>query len=142
MKQQLDSFFQGIELSRKLGTQALTGFEKVVALHLDYTQDLISRTSQQLKAACSERSIGQDPAQWAEAFQEVVRSSIESTRDAVLAATDYQAESFRLLQDQAAELEKLISDSLNEQLGVAVAKAAAGEKRVGKSATLVQKMAA
>lgn len=141
MTQQLESFFQGIELSRKLGTQALTGFEKVVALHLDYTQDLISRTSQQLKAACSERSIGQDPAQWAEAFQEAMRSSIEMTRDAVLAATDYQTASLRLLQDQAAELQKLISTSLNEQLGVVKA-AASGEKRVGKSATLVQKMAA
>lgn len=140
MKQQLDSFFQGIELSRKLGTQALTGFEKIVALHLDHTQDLIGRTSKQLKAACSERSIGQDPAQWAEAFQDGLRSTIEMTRDAVLAATDYRSESLRLLQDQAAELQKLISTSLNEQLGVV--KAAAGEKRVGKSATLVHKLAA
>ncbi|MBI2276969.1 MAG: phasin family protein [Dechloromonas sp.] len=140
MTQQLDSYFQGIELSRKLGTQALTGFEKFASLSLDHTEDLIGRTSKQLKAACSERSIGQDPAQWAEAFQEGMRISIESMRDAVLAATDYQSESLRLLQDQAAELQKLVSSSLTEQLGAA--RAAAGEKRVGKSAPQVHKLAA
>ncbi|HJV91968.1 MAG TPA: hypothetical protein VJ572_00770, partial [Azonexus sp.] len=75
------------------------------------------------------------------AFQDGVRSSIEMTRDAVLAATDYQTASLRLLQDQAAELQKLISSSLNEQLGAAKS-AASGEKRVGKSASLVHKMAA
>ncbi|WP_265944144.1 phasin family protein [Dechloromonas sp. A34] len=140
MQQQLDLLFQGIELSRKLGTQALTGFEKFVSLNLDHTQDFIGRTSQQLKAACTERSFSQDPEQWAEEFQDAVRSSIESTRDVVLAASDYQTASLRLLQDQSAELQKLISTSLNEQLGAA--KAVSGEKRVGKSATLVQKMAA
>lgn len=140
MTQQLDSFFQGIELSRKLGTQALSGFEKIVALQLDHTQAFIGRSSKQLKAAYSARSIGQDPAQWAEAFQDGLRSSVEMTRDAMLAATDYQTASLRLLQDQAAELQKLVSSSLNEQL--AVAKAAAGEKRVGKSASVVHKLAA
>lgn len=140
MTQQLDSFFLGIELSRKLGTQALTGFEKFVTLHLDHTQEFIGRTSKQLKAVCAERSVGDDPAQWAVAFQDGLRSSIEMTRDAMIAATDYQTESLRLLQDQAAELQKLVSSSLNEQLGVA--KAASGEKRVGKSAPLVHKLAA
>lgn len=140
MTQQLDSFFQGIELSRQLATQALTGFEKVVTLQLDHTQEFIGRTSKQLKAACSERSDGRDPAQWAEAFQDGMRSSIEMTRDAMLAATDYQTAYLRLLQDQAAELEKLTSASLNDQL--AVAKEASGEKRVGKSASVVRKLAA
>lgn len=140
MTQQLDSFFQGIELSRKLGTQALSGFEKIVTLHLDHTQDFVDRASQQLKAACAERSVGQEPAQWSEAFQDGLRSSIEMTRDAMLAATDYQAASLRLLQDQAAQMQKLISASLNEQL--AAVKAAAGEKRVGKSASSVHKLAA
>ena len=140
MTQQLDSFFLGIELSRKLGTQALTGFEKIVALNLDHTQEFIGRSSKQLKAAYTERNIGQEPAQWAEAFQDGLRSSIELTRDAMLAATDYQSESLRLLQDMAAELQKLVSTSLNEQL--ATAKAASGEKRVGKSAPQVHKLAA
>lgn len=140
MTQQLDSFFQGIELSRQLATQALTGFEKVVTLHLDHTQEFIGRTSKQLKAACAERSDGQDPAQWADAFQDGMRSWIETIRDAMLAVTDYQTAYLRLLQDQAAELEKLASASFNDQL--AVAKAASGEKRVGKSASVVRKLAA
>lgn len=140
MKQQFDLYFESIELSRKLSTQILGGFEKLVSRNLDLTEDFIGRTSQLVKTACAEKSIGQEPAQWAEAFQNGLRDSIELTRDAVLAATDYQTESMHLMQDQAAEIQKLISATFSEQLGTIKA-TAAGEKRVGKSAT-VQKMAA
>lgn len=139
MKQQFDLYFEGIELSRKLSIQALGGFEKLVARNLDLTEAFVGRTSQLLKAASSGKSIGQEPAQWAEAFQNGLRDSIELTRDAVLAATDYQTEAMHLLQDQAAEMQKLISATFSEQLGAI--KTTSGEKRVGKSA-LVQKIAA
>lgn len=140
MKQQFDLYFEGIELSRKLSIQALGGFEKLVARNLDLTEAFIGRGSQLLKAASSGKNIGQEPAQWAEAFQNGLRDSIELTRDAVLAAADYQTESMHLLQDQAAEMQKLISATFSEQLG-AIKTATGTEKRVGKSA-MVQKIAA
>lgn len=141
MNPQFDFFSRSVDLFRNLSTALLTGSEEIGSLQLDSAQASITRGSKQLRAACSALGAMQQPVQSSEAVQMGIHNAITMTRDNVLAASDYQMEALRLLQQQGTELQKVIADSLNEQLAIADS-AGSSEKRSASVTNLVRKRAA
>lgn len=131
MNLQIDPFSHSLDLSRKLWNQTLSGMEELISLKLDHTQEFIGRGSQQLKDAMSDPVILETPAKWPDAMHQGLHSAINLARDTALASTDHQIETMRLLQNQASEVQKVISAAITEQIKGAES-IASGGKRGGK----------
>lgn len=141
MNQQLAPLFQGIDLSSKLGALALANFEELMTLEFDYTQDVVERGTQQLRDACSDRGISREASELPEAIQSGMHVFIDLTRDAMLAMTDHHVAKFRLLQNQASEMQKEISAAFKHQLTL-IQTSRTADIGIGKSPALSQKRAA
>jgi hypothetical protein len=141
MNLQIDQFSRSLDLSKKLLNQTLSGMEELISLRLDRTQELIGRSSQQLKSAMSDPIILDAPAKWSDAMYQGIHSAINLARDTALASTDYQIETLQVLQNQASEVQKVISAAISEQLKSAESTASSG-KRGNKPAAPVQELAA
>jgi len=141
MNQQLAPLFQGIDLSSKLRALALSNFEELMALEFDHTQGLVERGTQQLRDACSDRGISREASELPEAIQSGMHVFIDLTRDTMLAVTDYQVAKFRLVQNQASEVQKEISAAFKHQLTL-IETSGAADNRISKSPALSQKRAA
>lgn len=141
MNQQLAPLFQSIDLSSKLRALALSNFEELMTKELDHAQELVERGTQQLKDACSDRGISREASELPEAMQSGIHVFIDLTRDTMLAMTDYQVAKFRLLQNQAIEVQKEISTAFKHQLTL-IQTSGTAANRIGKSPALAQKRAA
>jgi len=115
LTKQLDHSFDGIDLTRKWSTLALANFEQVASLHFDQFEAFFDRSSEQLKAAFADFGSVQEPVQWSEIVLTSTRKANDAIRDAILAASNYQIESLRLLQEQAEEAQKLMAASMAQQ---------------------------
>lgn len=73
----------------------------------------------------------QTPNLSSDAVQSGMRNAITMTRDNLLAASDYQLETLRLLQRQGNELQKVITDLLDEHLAD-TGKSGSLEERTGR----------
>ena len=116
MNKQFDNHFDSLDLSRKWNTLMLSNFERWITLSFDRGQESIAFANQQLKTACSELGEVNDPSKWSEITQIGVRNMIESSRDMMCAATDFQIEAQQLLRQQATETHKLVKALLNHNL--------------------------
>jgi len=134
---QTDPFSRTFELFRDLGTSLLSGSEEMASWQFDSLQESMTRNTQQLRTAMSEASAAQEPAQWPETIQHGMRNTIKMSRDYLIATTDYQMMSLRLLQNLGTEVQQIITEAMNEQL-VMIDVAASREKFNGKAATLAQ----
>lgn len=142
MNLQFDPLSRNINLFRNLSSTLLSGSEELMSWQIDSAQSFLTRGSQQLKAALADAGSAQEPAHWPETVQSGMRNAIRMTRDCLVATTDYQMEAMRLLHEQGAETQKLITAALNEQL-VNIDVVGSREKRSsGKATTLAQKLAA
>lgn len=141
MNQQLAPLFQSIDLSSKLRALALSNFEELMALDFDHTQELVERGTQQLRDACSDRGISREASELPEAIQSGMHVFIDLTRDTMLAVTDYQVAKFRLVQNQAREVQKEISAAFKQQLTL-IQTSGTTDNRISKSPALSQKRAA
>lgn len=142
MNPQFEAFSRIVGLSQNLGAAVLSSGEELMAFQLDYTQELVTRSSKQLRISLSEASDIAEPAQWPEVFQQSVGSSNAQLRDAFASSMDYQMEVFRLLRKQAAEMQQVISDAVSEQLAaIESGTVSVPGKRSAKS-TVAQKLAA
>ena len=133
MTKQFDHFFDGIDLTRKWSTLALANFEQTASLQLDQFEAFIDRGSEQLKAALADVGSVQEPVQWSEIMQTSMHKVSDTARDVILAASNFQIESLRLLQEQAEEAQKLLAASLAQQFAH-IESVSAGNKP-GKSTT-------
>lgn len=115
MTKQFDHFFDGIDLTRKWSALALANFEQTASLQLDQFEALVDRSSEQLKAAFAAFDSVQEPVQWSEIMQTSMQKANDSARDAILAVSNFQVESLRVLQEQAEEAQKLLTASLAQQ---------------------------
>lgn len=139
---QSDPISRNFDLFRELNTSLLSSSEAFASWQFDSMQALVTRNSQQLRAIWSDASNAQEPAQWSETLQNSLRNAININRDYLIAATDYQMETMRLLQDMGAEMQQLISETMNEQLA-SIDMIGARTKRSGKATALSsQKLAA
>lgn len=141
MTKQFDHFFDGIELTRKWSTLALANFEQMAALHFDQFEAFFDRGSEQLKAALAGFGSVQEPVQWSELMLTSMRKANDSARDMILAASNYQIESLRVLQEQAEEAQKLLAASLAQQFAH-IESVNAGIKPGNPAATAARKLAA
>lgn len=141
MNQQSAPHIQSIELSSKLGALALANFEELMTLEFDHAQEIVERSTQQLKGACSDRGISREASELPEAMQSAMNVFIDLARDTMLAMTDYQVAKFRLVQNQALEVQKEISAVFKHQLTL-IQTSGTADNRVGKSPALSQKRAA
>lgn len=141
MNLQFDPLSRNINLFRNLSSTLLSGSEELMSWQIDSAQSFLTRGSQQLKAALADAGSAQEPAHWPETVQSGMRNAIRMTRDCLVATTDYQMEAMRLLQEQGAETQKLITAALNEQL-VNIDVVGSREKRSGKATAFAQKLAA
>jgi len=141
MNQHLDPLFQGINLSSKLHTLALSNFEELMSLEFDHAQEFIARGSKQLRDACTERRISQETAELPEAIQSGMQVFIDLTRNSMLAVTDYQVAKLRLVQNQATEVQKEISAAFTQQLAL-IQPTGAGESLIRKTQAFSKKIAA
>lgn len=116
MNLQFDPLSRNAELLRSLSATVLSGSEELISWQFDSTQAFITRSSQQIKANLSDIAATQEPATWQEGLQNLVLDTLKMSRDSLLAGTDYQMESLRLLQKHAAEVQEALVAALNEQL--------------------------
>jgi cellobiose-specific phosphotransferase system component IIA len=141
MKQQFAPLFQSIGLSSKLGALALSNFEELMALEFDHAQELVERGTQQLKEACADRGISREASELPEAIQSGMHVFIDLTHNTMRAVTDYQVAKFRLMQNQASEVQKEISAAFKHQLTL-IQTTGTADNRISKSPALAQKRAA
>lgn len=141
MTKQFDHFFDGIELTRKWSTLALVNFEQVASLNLDQFETFVDRSSEQLKATFAGFGSAQDAAQWSEIVQASIQKANDSARDVILAASKYQIEALRVLQEQAEEAQKLLAASLAQQFAH-IESVSAGNKPANSAAAAARKLAA
>jgi protein involved in ribonucleotide reduction len=135
MKLQSDSFSRSIQLFRELGTSLLSGSEVFASWQFDSLQESMTRNTQQLRTAITEAGTVQEPLQLPETVQTGLRNAIKVSRDYLIATTDYQMESLRMLQSLRSEMQQIITDAMNEQL-VNLDVATSREKRKGKGTAL------
>jgi len=141
MKQPLDPLTQSIDLSNKLRELAIANFEELMTLEFDHAQELVERSAQQLRDACSDRGISGKASELPNAIQSGMHAFIDLTRDAMLAVTDHQVAKFSLLQNQATEVQKEISAIFQQQLSL-IQPVVTAENRSSKTPALAQKRAA
>ena len=141
MNQQLVPLFQNNNLSRKLGALALSNFEELMTLELDLVQELVERSTQQLKDTCSDRVISREASELPEAMQSALHVFIDLTRDTMLAVTDCQVAKIRLMQNQAIEVQKEISAVFKHQFTL-IQMTGTSDGQIGKSPASSQKRAA
>jgi hypothetical protein len=141
MNQQLAPLFQSIGLSSKLSTLALSSFEELMALEFDHTQEFVERGTQQLRDACSDPGISRKASELPEAIQSGMHVFIDLTRDTMLAVTDYQVAKFRLMQNQASEVQREIAAAFKHQLTL-IQTSGIADNRTSKSLAHSQKRAA
>lgn len=117
MNLQFDPLSRNSELLRSLSATTLAGSEELVSWQIDSIQAFIIRSSQQFKAGLSDIAAVYEPATWQEGLQNLMLDTLKMSRDTLLAGTDYQMESMRLLQKRAAEVQEALVAALNEQPG-------------------------
>ncbi|MDP2880569.1 MAG: hypothetical protein Q8N89_03195 [Azonexus sp.] len=133
-----DPFSRASELFRDLSTSLLSGSESMASWQFDHLQEAMERNTQQLRSTMSEACTAQEPAQWPETIQHGMRNAVKTSRDYLIATTDYQMESLRMLQNLSTEMQQIITEAMNEQL-VNIDVLASREKRNGKAAMLAHK---
>lgn len=140
MATQSDYFARNLALTRNLSGSFLAGFEDFASWQFDSIQASITRGSQQLRGIWSDLGAAQEPANWSETVQSGMRNAIKMNRDYLIATTDYQMETLRLIQEMSAEMQQAITEALNEQL-VSIDLVGSREKRKS-TALSSQKLAA
>jgi len=103
------------DIMRNLGYTILSGSKDLISCQIDSTDAFVTRSSQLLKATLSGLAIAQEPERLPEAIQSIMQNTLEMTRDTLVATTDYQIETMRLLQKHGAESQKLFAESLEHQ---------------------------
>lgn len=109
MNPQFDFFSRSVELFRGLSDVFLENSEELIALQIDSGKAYVNRGSNQLRLAISEVFATESSA-----LQTGFCKSFELTREAVLANSQYQVETLRLLQLQAAERQQRLQVSFAE----------------------------
>lgn len=113
---QSDPLSRNVDLVRNLSTSFLSGSGEFASWQFDSIQAAITRGSQLLRASWADACAAQEPANWSDAVQNGMRNAIKMKRDYLIAATDYQMETMRLLQEMGAEMQQAFTEALNEQL--------------------------
>ncbi|MBI2275789.1 MAG: hypothetical protein HYU74_00415 [Dechloromonas sp.] len=133
MNQQFDFFSRSVELFRSLTDVFLENSEELIALQIENGQTYVNRGSHQLRLAMSEVFATDAPA----ALHTGFCKSFELTREAVLANSQCQVETLRLLQLQAAERQQRLRVSFAESwLAMQELGAIAGSSTVPASAQM------
>lgn len=114
MNQAVEAFKQHIDLSRTLGTVAITGFEALVSAHFDHAQSFAERSGNRVRTALSKSGDPDELAHLPKLVQEWIGNANILVRDAISSSIDYQLEMVRLMQQQAAETREVLAESLSE----------------------------
>lgn len=116
MDHQYNTISRSLDVFRHLNSLAIAGSEEFFTWQLDQAQALVTRRTKQLKASWSEAKAA-DNLQWPEALQSGMRNAMEMAQECVAAATDYQMETLKLMQKQATQAQKVITESLKTANG-------------------------
>lgn len=125
---QSDALSRNLDFFRDLGTTFLSSTKDIAAWQLESMHASITRSGQQLRAVWSDTCSVQEPTKWPDTVQSGIRNAIKINRDSLIATTDYQMETMRLLQDMGNEMRQILTQAMNEQL-VNIDVAASREKR-------------
>jgi len=118
MHTQSNPLAPSIDFFRSLGSTTLAGSQQMISWHFDQAQEFIGRSSKQMRETLNSLGKLEKPERWQETLGQGIRNSLEISRDYALSATHYQQESYALLQQQAIETQKKLSESLAKQLAV------------------------
>lgn len=107
-----------IEFFRTLSSNTLAGSEEMVFWQIDHAQELIGRSSKQMLETLSNAGAAQKPENWPMVMGNGIRGVFEIGRECAITASDLQRETCNLLQRQAMETQKALTESLNEQFAI------------------------
>jgi hypothetical protein len=116
MNQKIDGFTQAADSIRNICTFTLAGSEELLHLQLECAEEFINRNNKQLRAALEQIDAMQEPAQWQNAMHKGVEEANAMIRDALVSGIDYQMKSFKLTQKIAADMQKVLSEAVSEQV--------------------------
>ena len=116
MNQKIDGFTQIADSTRSLCAFTLAGSEELISLQLECAEEIIKRNNKQLRAALDQVNELHEPAQWLAAMQKGVEEANASIRDTLVSSMDYQMKSFQLAQKMANDMQKVLSETISEQV--------------------------
>jgi hypothetical protein len=114
MINQFESMSQSMGMIRSLGALTIIGTEKFIKRQAELTEAMVVRYNQQMKKAYADVGSAQSPQEWSQAVQKGLSNAVEAARECMLATSELQTESLRLMQEQAAEVQKAMLNGLND----------------------------
>ena len=129
MNQKIDGFTQAADSIRNICTFTVAGSEKLLDLQLECAEEFITRNNKQMRAALEQIGALQEPAQWPDAMHKGIEEANAMIRDALVSTIDYQTKSFKLTQKIAADLQKVLSEAISEQVATTQSMDTFGKRR-------------
>ena len=111
MINQLESASRSMDVFGDLSALTIAGTENLIKRQLEQAEALVTQSSRQITEAYEEISSAKTPQEWSQAVQKGVSSAIETARDGILATAKLQGENLRLMQEQATEMQKLLTNA-------------------------------
>lgn len=130
MINQFEPMSRSMDIFRDLSALTIAGTETLIKRQLELAETLVARGSEQMWVAYEKVGSAQTPQEWSQAVQKGVSSAIETARDCVLETAKLEGESLHLMQEQATEMQKLLTNAWSGASSGAAGKPA--EKRATK----------
>lgn len=141
MTQPLDSLFShSFEAICDFGLLSLSGADGMMRCQFSHTRELLALGGDRAQRAFALPNLGQE---WQAAIAAASQDSLDSARQYTAALSRWQAESMRLIEQQAAAANALLKQSMDEAISdVERESAAPGESRSARSRKGEHKLAA
>lgn len=123
----LESVSRSMDIFHNLSVLTMAGTEELIKRQLEHAGALVSSSRQQMEDTYGEVGAAHTPQEWTEAVQKSLNSTIGTARDCMLSTSKLYAENLRLMQEQAAEVQKVITNGLNG--GASLSGASSREKK-------------
>lgn len=117
MYSMFESVSRGWELYMKLGPVTIASYEKCMACQVDAIEKFFVHDSQKIRAIMSQAAPASTPEQWTDATLALLQIIVQTTHENIVAAFECNLELMRELQQQATEMQGLLSTSLKQPSG-------------------------
>lgn len=117
MYSMFESVSRSLELYKTLGPATIASYERCMACQFDAIEKFFVHDSQKIRAVMSQAAPASTPEQWTDATLALLQVIVQTTHENIVAAFECNLELVRELQQQATEMQGLLSNSLKQPAG-------------------------
>jgi hypothetical protein len=117
MYSMFESVSRSLELYKTLGPATIASYERCMACQFDAIEKFFVHDSQKIRAVMSQAAPASTPEQWTDATLALLQVIVQTTHENIVAAFECNLELMRELQQQATEMQGLLSNSLKQPAG-------------------------